>query len=201
MRQPTIRTFTGKIVNPLSLRSTDIDIEDIAHHLACFNRFCGALVCPVNIACHSMLVARIVGYFAEDPTIELQALLHDATEAYLGDVTKWLKQSPAMAGYRLAELNANNVIMDKFKLPREQHPLIEDADRIAVTFEGQLGFQDPNWPGLKKYPKLTNDEMMAIDGWYCFYEWQSSKDMFLAEYHRLTHQINLGEDEDDAESN
>ena len=203
MKQPTIRTFTGKIVNPLALRPDDIDIEDIAHHLACFNRFCGALVCPVNIAAHSLLVARIVGYFTEDPTIEMQALLHDATEAYLGDVTKWLKQSPAMAGYRLAELHANNIIMDKFGLPRELHPSIEDADRVAVTFEGQLGFQDPNWPKLKKYPPLTNDEMMAIDGWYCFYEWQKSKDLFLERYNQLTHQINLGcdEDEDDTESN
>jgi hypothetical protein len=104
-----------------------------------------------------------------------------------------------MAGYRLAELNAQNVIMDKFQLPREPHPSIENADRIAVTFEGQLGFQDPNWPSLAKYPRITSDEMMAIDGWYCFYEWQKSKDLFLEKYHELMDTINAGE-QDDAES-
>ena len=196
---PTIRTFTGKIVNPLSLNPVDIDIEDIAHHLACYNRFNGALVCPVNVACHSMLVARIVGYFVDDPAVEMQALLHDASEAYLGDVTKWLKASPAMAGYRIAEQDAQNIIMDNFRLPRILHPSIDEADRIAVTFEGQMGFQDPNWPGLTKYPRLTNDEMMAIDGWYCFHEWQRSKDLFLEAYYNLEKRINSGED-DSAES-
>jgi hypothetical protein len=190
MKQPVIRTYTGKMINPLALRPQDIDIEDIAHHLACYNRFNGATIVPINIACHSMLVARIVKYTIDDPSIELQALLHDSPEAYLGDVTKWLKQSPAMAGYRLAELNANNVIMDKFCLSRTQHPSITDADRVAVTFEAQLGFQDPNWSVPKSHPKLTNDEMMAIDGWYCFLEWQRSKDLFLEYFHDLQRRIN-----------
>lgn len=191
---PMIRTYTGRKVNPLALKPSDIDIEDIAHHLSCYNRFNGALVCPVNVACHSILVSRIVGYLVEDSTIEMQALLHDATEAYLGDVTKWLKQSPAMAGYRIAEQDAHNIIMDKFCLPRELHPSIEDADRVAVTFEGQMGFNDMNWPGIKGYPRLTNDEMMAIGDHYCFREWQQSKDLFLETYRELVMRINFGED-------
>jgi uncharacterized protein len=190
---PVIRTFTGKLVNPLSLRSIDIDIEDIAHHLACYNRFCGALYHPVNVACHSLLVTRIVAYTVDDSTIEMQALLHDATEAYLGDVTKWLKRSPAMEGYRIAEQAAHNVIMDKFCLAGELHPSIVDADRIAVTFEAQLGFQDPNWMNVGTHPKLTNDEMMAIGDHYCFHEWQRSKDMFLETYRELVLRINFGE--------
>lgn len=187
---PVIRTFTGKNVNPLMLRPEDIDIQDIAHHLACINRFCGAVRTPINVANHSVLVMRITHHFVDDPSIELQALLHDAPEAYLGDVTKWLKQSRDMLGYRIAEGEAHRRIMDRFQLPHQLHPTIVQADHIAVRFEGQLGFNDLQWPGVEGYGPLTNDEMLAIDNHYAFHDWMRSEEEFLYFYNKLTNWIN-----------
>src|SRR5580765_2644929 len=85
--KPLILTFSGKHVNPLNLRPEDIDIVDIAHALACCNRFAGHCRRPINVAQHSVYVSRL----CDDTGFERQALLHDASEAYLGDITKWLK--------------------------------------------------------------------------------------------------------------
>lgn len=79
---PVITTFTGRTVNPLALEVSDIDVRDIAHALACQNRFAGHTQLPVNTALHSYYVSMMC------PSNPLRGLLHDGAEAYLGDVTK-----------------------------------------------------------------------------------------------------------------
>src|ERR1051325_8384123 len=99
---PFITTFTGRKVNPLDIRPEDVDIRDIAHHLALLNRFVGASKRPISIAQHSIYVYKLLigtGW-------EKEGLFHDAPEAYLGDVSKWLKQTDTMRGYRHAEAQA-----------------------------------------------------------------------------------------------
>lgn len=196
-----IRTYSGLYVNPLDLKPEDIKIRDIAHHLACYNRFCGATHEPINIAAHSLLVLQIVKYRTADTQTCLQALLHDATEAYLGDVTKWLKQSPEMTGYREAEDRAHVVIMDRFTLPHELNHLVKDADRIAVTYEAQVGFRDHNWhTGMPvRYVDLTPSERSAIGQHNPLMGWWESKHRFLEEFHQLWNEY--GEDENDEEGN
>jgi len=191
-----IRTYSGVYIDPLDIKPEQVKIRDIAHHLACYNRFCGALHEPINIASHSILVMRIVRHTTDDVQTCLQALLHDATEAYLGDVTKWLKQTPAMAGYREAEDKANSVIMDRFALPRELFPIVKDADRIAVTYEAQIGFRDPHWhTGMpSRYVDLTSREKSAVEGHNAFMGWWTAKHMFLEEFNSLWQAY--GEEED-----
>lgn len=191
-----IRTYSGLYVNPLDIKTQDIKIRDIAHHLACFNRFCGALHEPINVASHSLLVMRIVAYDTDDTQMLLQALLHDATEAYLGDVTKWLKQAPVMAGYRDAEDRANEVIMGRFALPTTLYPEVKNADRVAVTYEAQVGFRDHNWhTGMPvRYVDLTPRERSAIEGHNPFMGWKEAKFYFLEEFNQLW--ARYGEEED-----
>src|SRR5262245_25387833 len=96
---PVMKTYTGKKVNPLNIRVEDIDIRDIAHHLATINRFTVALKRPVSVAQHSIYVARLL----DGSGVEPEALFHDAPEAYLNDINKWLKRTDVMKGYREAE--------------------------------------------------------------------------------------------------
>lgn len=193
--KPLIRTYSGLMVNPLDLSIDDIKIQDIAHHLACCNRFCGGVTSPINVAAHSLLVTRIVESFTEEPDVLLKALLHDAAEAYLGDVTKWLKQSDAMTGYRAAEESAQQIIMNRYCLSYDMPDIIEKADRIAVTFEGKRGFRDKDWPGIPdKYPPLTEQQLMVIGDWDPFLGWWSAKHEFLKTFNRLWEALGVEED-------
>lgn len=114
MAKDWIMTSTGRVFYPLSPNAADVEIRDIAHALAAVNRFNGHTREPYSVAQHSVLVS--MEYDDGDPDRALAALLHDASEAYLCDVPRPLKLSPAFGPYRLAEQRLQQVIFDKFGL-------------------------------------------------------------------------------------
>lgn len=68
------------------------NISEIAHALAQINRFTGHCKRPYSVAEHSVLVSTIAAGEGASLDAQLAALLHDAHEAYTGDVSspaKW----------------------------------------------------------------------------------------------------------------
>jgi hypothetical protein len=184
---PVIHTFTGKEVNPLNVHLDDICIEDIAHALACTNRFCGHTRVPISVAQHSVYVSRFVQSEGQlhHQRAPLQGLLHDAAEAYLGDVTKWLKHSKPMKTFREAEDRLQCVIYEKFGLPWTMFLEVEWADRVMVRFEGMKGFGKSFKINHPNYPPLTKAEIEAVGKWSPW-SWKQSEEAFLAQYRTLT---------------
>ena len=74
-------TFSGKKFYPKKPSPNEVDINDIARSLSMMNRFCGHTKFPYSVARHCINCSNIApeGY-------KLEALLHDATEAYLSDI-------------------------------------------------------------------------------------------------------------------
>lgn len=87
-----ILTFTGRRMWPLDPRPADICIEDIAHALSLTCRFTGHCREFYSVAQHSVLVSLYVKEHGGDAALQLAALLHDASEAYLPDVARPVKQ-------------------------------------------------------------------------------------------------------------
>ena len=81
-----VSTYLGNRFYPLEPRIDDVDIEDIAHGLAYQCRFNGQTNAFYSVAQHSLIVAALV-----PEELRFAALLHDAAEAYLGDMVKPLK--------------------------------------------------------------------------------------------------------------
>jgi hypothetical protein len=133
----TITTFVGDEVNPLCVNPENVHIEDLAHALALCNRFAGHSRFPISVAQHSVLVSLLCDSNRDNA---LAGLLHDGSEAYLGDVTKWLKESPEMALYRTAELRAQDSVYVAFGLQPRPRDAVEWADRLAVRYEFELAF-------------------------------------------------------------
>lgn len=175
--RPLILTYTGKHVNPLDLRSEDIDIRDIAHALAQCNRFAGQAKRPISVAQHSVYVSRLC---EEDPCM---ALLHDASEAYLGDVTKWLKATDEFAAYRKAEDRIQTQIYEHFNcynvIMTEE---VAAADKLMLRFEGEQAFGVKMWEKwtttLSSYPMITPEEKAQIGPWG-FWQWRVAERCFL----------------------
>lgn len=107
-----IMTSTGRQFFPLEPRLEDIHIGDIAHALGAVNRFNGHTREPYSVAQHSVLVSRQLWRFGTD--VQLVGLLHDASEAYLCDVPRPLKQSGEFARYREAEERLQALIYRAF---------------------------------------------------------------------------------------
>lgn len=124
-----MHTFSGKPVFPLDMTEEDIDIETIAHSLSLQNRYLGHTLFPYSVAQHSYYMS-----FKVPPYLALEALLHDASEAYCGDMIRPLKYSCRVGDFRKIEADIDAVIRKRFGLHIEPSPAIKTADnRMAWT--------------------------------------------------------------------
>jgi len=130
--EPWIQTYTGKKFTPLNPREEDIDILDIAHALSNLCRFTGHSSEFISIAQHSVFVSSLV-----PNKHKLCALLHDASEAYLNDISTPLKKSKVFETYRKIEENLMSMIYNKYGVS-EHNPLeVKQADSIALSTEAK----------------------------------------------------------------
>lgn len=135
----TMLTATGARVNLLAIEPATISALDIAHHLAQINRFTGACKRPYSVAEHSLLVVEIIEREAgvHDPAILMAALLHDAHEAYVNDVSRPSKQALG-SGWKAFEEGVQWPVLRRFRVAdvfRNNHHLIKWADDTALSTE------------------------------------------------------------------
>ena len=129
-----MQTYTGRAVYPLDLRPEDIDIRDIAHSLSLQCRYAGHVRQFYSVAEHSVHVARWVLEETIDGFVAIEALLHDATEAYLVDVPRPIK--PFLTGYKEAERRVSHAIAERFGLDMAGHPeIVHEADNRILHDE------------------------------------------------------------------
>ena len=130
-RGPWILTASGKRFFLFDPQPEEIDIVDIAHALANICRFGGHTKFHYSVAQHSVLVSEIVE--ATVPELAFAALLHDATEAYVGDMVRPLKKQ--MPAYREVEDATWIAIAKVFALPEILPPIVKRADMAALLTE------------------------------------------------------------------
>lgn len=104
------------------------DIGEIADSLSKLCRFNGHTNEFYSVAQHSVLVSLIVPIEYSIP-----ALLHDAHEAYIGDMVRPIKG--AMHEYRAMEDRVQRALRRDLGLPETLHPSIGHADLIAMATE------------------------------------------------------------------
>lgn len=126
--RPDILTQGGRYIDFIAVDANVYDIEDIAHALANLGRFTGHTRTFYSVAQHSVLASLIVP--AEDA---LAALLHDAPEAYLGDVAKPLKE--LLPDYRAIEERLERSLFAQFGVPYPLPASVKRADRIMLATE------------------------------------------------------------------
>lgn len=127
-----IQTYRGIRFYPLDPRVEEIDPRDIAHALAHQVRFSGHTRGHYSVLEHSLRVADLVS-----PENRLYALLHDASEAYLQDVARPLKQLPEFALYRQAEADLMRIVEQRFQLRPGQPEEVDRADKAMLWHEYQ----------------------------------------------------------------
>lgn len=152
-----MRTFTGKNFDPLAGKPSEIDIRDIAHSLSMLCRFNGHTSRFYSVAEHSLRVSRIL-----PPELQAWGLMHDAAEAYLGDMVRPLKCR--MPEFEEAEDRLLEIIAARFGLPWPVPQAIWVADDIllATEFRDLMGGIPA---GLKQKPLPETIDTLRSEAW------------------------------------
>lgn len=128
-----IVTYTGDTIYPLNPDPAHIHIEDIAHALANSCRFTGHVREFYSVGQHSVLASLVVS-----PELAMTALLHDASEAYLSDIARPVKQQPGFgAVYREAEEKLMHAIAERFEIEWPMPDEIRVADSLLLVTEAR----------------------------------------------------------------
>jgi hypothetical protein len=136
-----VQTFTGRTLSLTDPDPADVCIEDIAHALAQTCRFNGMTRDFYSVAEHSVLVSMF-----SDPADMLHGLLHDASEAYLGDMVTPLKRHPRLKGYRHLEANVQHAIWLRFELAPAIPASVKAADERMLATEIRDLMVPSAWP-------------------------------------------------------
>jgi hypothetical protein len=173
-----LQTYTGYAYWPEDPRPWDVNIVDIAHHLSMICRFTGAVRTFYSVAEHSVHVSHLVP--REDALV---GLLHDATEAYLTDVSKPVKSSPGMWGYRNLEALNWLAIARKFELPDVIPTSVHDADVAMYMAEHDMLMLPPPFPDHSMGFKTS---LIPPRNWVFGWSPRLAEDKFLERFYELT---------------
>lgn len=138
-----LQTFTGRKFWPIDPLADEVNIDDIAHALSMLCRYSGHCLKFYSVAEHSVHVAQWLfdnGYSYE--TI-LAGLLHDATEAYVADVPRPLKQS--LPTYKDAESRVWGAIAARYGLGPDLPAEVHEADNRILADEIQQNMKPMEW--------------------------------------------------------
>lgn len=186
-----MHTSSGRKYWPLDPRPEEIDIEVVAHHLATRCRYNGATQHSTfpsrifySVAEHSVYVSMYIERVLKKPEYALEGLLHDASEAFNGDLIRPLKydelfRAPFKKVEDLNEAAAAVQFNLVFPYPRE----VKIADEAVTAAEvDQIIVKDPNdeWESglLHDHTEVAPYEIVMFDPF-------SAKQFFLTRYHEL----------------
>jgi hypothetical protein len=155
---PYLQTVSGRFVNPFEPDPEQLDIGDIGRALANICRFGGHTRSFYSVAQHSVIVSELVEQRGGDVEDTFAALMHDATEAYLGDMPHPIKhRSPLGAAFKLAEAHLEQVIAQRFKI-KPNVPEIKKLDRALLATE-RRAFSTENW----HWPELDGVQPLDLE--------------------------------------
>lgn len=145
-----------------------LNIKDIAHSLSQLCRFNGHTHRFYSVAQHSILCAQQVPEYAK-----LHALMHDAHEAYVGDITTPVKRNLG-PWYNEMTSSLDAIIFERFGI-EPHHEVVNHVDlRMMITEAHQLLLADTSDWGFNALPFNFNIE--TVDPVIC-------REMFVNLFH------------------
>lgn len=179
---PTIQTSEGRVFSFEDPRPEDLSIVDIAHALALTNRFGGHTKVPYSVAEHCVRGSRLVA-----PWAAFHFLMHDASEAYVGDVPAPLKQM--IPHFSTIEKNVMNAVRERWafyfdrelewsRLKGAPEAVVKSMDMVMLATEARdlMGDGWEQW----NVPEPLHDYRIE-EAW----TWERAEREFLARYVEL----------------
>lgn len=156
-----VGTHSGRLVGLIEPTPKAIEIDDIARALSRESRFGGHTVGGLySVAQHSVLCSRHCA-----PEAALAALMHDAAEAYMGDLTRPFKALVRDKAKKV-ETNLWRSIRERYRLGPFSAEVIAEVKRIdevlLATEARDLMLDAQSWEGADSLPQPLSE---PIDIW------------------------------------
>jgi len=141
---PTITTYSGIRMNPVQPQREDININDIAHALSLVCRGGGHVTHFYSVAQHSLVCAEEAKARGNSVRVQLGALLHDGSEAYMSDLVRPVKQQ--IPQYRTIENRLIDTVWAAFipgePLTEEERQTIREIDDDVMSWDMKILLRD-----------------------------------------------------------
>lgn len=176
MESPSILIAGGTYFDFIEPQSSKFTIYDIAHALANICRFGGHCKTFYSVAQHSVLVSYIV-----PKEFALAALLHDAPEAFIGDITRPLKA--LLPDYKEIERRVTKVVLNQFGLDEKLPDCVKHADMVMLATERRdlLTEHDEEWYCLRD----VEPDVAIVEPWAP----EDARQSFIGRYYALVPSI------------
>jgi len=149
MSQIFINTYSGKRLDFIEQKAESVCIDDIAYALSNLCRFCGHPGPFFTVCHHSMIVSDLLS----GTRLKTLGLLHDAHEAYIGEILKptavWLNILDGgrfKKALKTAKHLVDRTIFEHLKIDlpsEEEQKIIKIADDMSFEMERDaFGFGD-----------------------------------------------------------
>lgn len=170
-----MQTFGGRRFYPLDPKEDELYIEDIAHALSLQNRYGGHSLFPYSVAQHSVYLSHVI-----EPEFAYEALMHDASEAYLCDIPRPIK--PDLHNYYQLEGKLMEIISKKFGFKYPMSAQVKFGDNRMLTTEKRdvmrSGLEWENYTD-DKYPPYENKIVRITP--------EEAESLFLQRFKELTY--------------
>jgi len=183
-----IQTYKNLVFDYNNISSENINIYDIAHALSNICRFGGHTIVPYSVAEHSIRCAELL--YNESIDTQLWGLLHDAAEAYIGDIPTPLKKHLLFQSenYSISlnkyEEEILTTIAKTFNLSPTIPIKVKEKDRILLITEARDLLPSP----LKKWQETHLKPLKStIVPWSSFVAEQK----FITKYIQLRKSLNV----------
>lgn len=129
-------TYTGREFDFQNITKESIHIPDIIHSLPSLTRFLGHSIRPYSVGEHlvnGLLITEKLGF---TPLQKLHWLIHDFTEAYVGDCPTPLKR--LIPEYAEIEAKVESAILEHLglgELTDEEYKLVKAVDATMLVIE------------------------------------------------------------------
>lgn len=170
------QTSSGLQFFPFNPDRNKFLITDIAHSLSMVNRYNGHTPLPYSVAQHCVYVSLEC-----DPKDAFWGLMHDASEAYIGDLISPVKRF--MPAYTEVEDVIMAAVCRTFGMDLKMPDSVKKADLTVLAAEARDLF--PVKPADWKLPYPPVARKIKPVGW------RAAQRMFLGRYNELAHDLGI----------
>lgn len=167
-----IRTYTGAMIDPFTLREDQVDAVDCIHALSLINRFTGHSLRPYSVMEHSLHLTEFV-----PDELKQAAFIHDWSETYFNDIARPVKKR--FKEYKAHEREAQKVIFDAMSVDFDLLEEIDPYDKRICSDE-MLSMFDPPFKHYEEPLGVTISSAPGSGNWQWIRScaWRTFQELF-----------------------